>query len=403
MDLDNYNYNVELKSEWERPYHFIRDTYYGMGGYRPDWEYSYLNKFPRELPILYTDRKYNSLLENIFAPLQDLFLEPIWSLKTEINTNNEKLNELLKQTKLLQYVDQALLDFKLYGKCFFSICTEAIEGVVQTDMLPQLKNIFVGDIDNLKMDGIEISYAKYIEYETLDKCRVPVEVIYENNTFTKRTLAWRINKTLTLSKQSEENRVKDFDGEFFGVFSKVGLDLSIVPKSFQFAQIQKLLFNLDSQRLHILRNSGFPVMYLQTNADLTQLSLSVDTILRIPSDTDTMKNALPGLLEPDLNGVEITGDIINEKKNTVYKVYTNGLFSDNIKYTSTMSSLIATRSFTNSVETFYAVYEEIINTMLESLTFTYNINTTYNVQIPELNVSEETLSTNIDNTLNDVE
>jgi len=380
-------------NEFNNKYLFIRDNYTGEGGYSPYNSYSYLIQFPRETDEFYKDRKSNSVLENIFQPLQDLFLEPILAKQADFKTQNKILEEIVKQTKLFSHSAKSLLDFKLYGKCIFSVYTDILEdGTADINTLPDIESVFPADIERLNMNGIAIKDAIYKEYKAIDDVKIPVLVEYSDNYFSKTTKAWRDeNGEITIVDQGEESRLTDFDGYKYGVLSKIGLELDDIPKTFNLAQIQKLLFNLDTQRLDTLRKNGFPIMMIQTGEELDGMSLSNDTIIRIPAD-DAIKH-MPDFLEADLEGVTLTTNIIEEKKSTVYKVFTNGLFSDNIKYASTMSSIIATKSFKNTVDTLYLVKKDIDETMLNSILFIYEISTNSNIDYPEIDLADEDMKT----------
>lgn len=377
-------------NEFNKPYHFIRDNYTGGGGYSRFNEYSYLIPFERELKPFYKDRKNNAVLENLYQPLQDLFIEPIISQAIKVQTNNKNLSNVVEESEVIPNANAALIDFKIYGKTFFSVSTSIDEdGVADLRSYPDIEVVFPGDIISLVMSGTKIAsseYTEYIEYMDVD---VPVLISYKNNIFTKKTLAWYDGASgkVTLKDQGEKLRLRVFDGSSYGVFSKIGTKLSDIPRSFNLAQIQKQLFNLDSQRLDTLRKNGWPLLVMQTDDAVGKISLSNNTILKVPNTV----NNLPEYLEAGLEGVEMTGTIMEEKKSTIYKVFTNGLFSDNIKYTSTMSSLIATRSFTGAVNTFYEVYKNILYTINNSILFIYDLNTSYNIDFPELNLKEEEL------------
>lgn len=377
-------------NEFDKPYIFLRDSYFGTGGYNPYNDYSYLNRHPRETASFYNDRKKNSVLENIFQPLQDLFLEPIWSAKTELKTNNLTLQKIIEESRVKQQADKCILDFKLYGKSLFSIYTDVLDnGSVDSFILPDINTVFPDDIKQLKMDGLRVSSAEYIEHHMLDGKQIPVQVEYSGGLFSRKTLAWRYDqKKITIKDDlGEARRIKDFDGYKYGTLDKIGLKLDEIPKTFNLAQIQKQLFNLDTQRLDTLRKAGFPVLAVQTDGDITEFSLSLDTIIKIPGET---KN-LPAYIESQLEGVSLTNEIIDEKKSTVYKVFTNGLFSDNIKYTSALSTVIATKSFKNAVDTLYSVYQMIVTKLLDNLIGIYGLNTTYTAIFPDLDFDEDTI------------
>ena len=378
-------------NEFKQPYHFIRDNYYGNGGYRYDNSYSYLIQHPRETQEFYNDRKLNSVLENMFQPLQDLFLEPIWATSVDIATQNKDLQTITAQTKLLHASNSSLLDFKLYGKCIFSTYTDiSDDGTPDTEVYPEINKVFPADIEKLNMNGLVVDSAIYKEWHDIDDVSVPVVVEYSGNLFSRKTMAWRTPEgKVSLVELDESRRITDYDGFKYGVLNKLGLDLSEVPKTFNLAQIQKQLFNLDTQRLDILRKAGFPILVFMTNGDLTQVSLSVDTIIQIPAGDSETKTEMPEYIELQLEGVSLTSEIIEEKKSTVYKVFTNGLFSDNIKYTSTMSSIIATKSFKSAVDTLFAVYQEIVQTMVDNIVFIYGLQTTYTIDYSEIDFAGE--------------
>ncbi|MCP4991559.1 MAG: hypothetical protein GY928_37525 [Colwellia sp.] len=384
-------------NEFKKPYHFIRDNYFGNGGYSPYSTDSYLIQAPRETSVFYNDRVANSTLENLFQPLQDLFLDPIKAVKPDFKTENKKLKYIVEQSKVFYNSIETLTDFKLYGKCFFSVTTdikknEDDKNEVDNEIIPEIDNVFVGDFVELKMNGLEVKTAVYSEYKMLDNVKVPILVKFENGIFTKKTQAWRLDKkTVTLDDLGETKRITNFDGVRYGTLNKIGLRLDDIPKTFNLAQIQKQLFNLDTQRLDILRKAGFPILIIQSDDDLKEISLSMDTIIQVPAE-ENVKH-MPEYIEAQLEGVSLTTEIIEEKKSTVYKVFTNGLFSDNIKYTSTMSTVIATKTFTNVVNTLYLVWQDILKTMLDDIISIYDLNTKYTIKYPSIDLDSEDIKT----------
>ena len=401
---DNCTTNYESENtlnEFENPYIFIRDNYFGNGGYSPYSSFSYLIRHPREIIEFYKDRVKNAVLENIFAPLQDLFIDPIISANIEIKTQNKILEKIIEQTKIENQANKSLLDFKLYGKCIFSVYTDIVEDgetvTVDQNVLPDVKQVFPADVKILKMNGLDVDSAEYIQKESIDRVKVPVSVVYKDNVFTRKTLAWRTEKgNVTLEDLGEAKRITDFDGRKYGVLNKIGLSLADIPKTFALAQMQKLLFNLDTQRLDTLRKSGFPILVIQTNQEIEELTLSENMIMKIPApDAGDGSINMPEWLETQLNGVDMTTEIIAEKKSAIYKVFTNGLFSDNIQYTTVMSSVIATKSFSNVVNTLYKAYQMILEKILDDVIMVYNLNTTYNVTYPDIKFVEESTDEDI--------
>lgn len=384
-------------NEFYKPYEFIRDSYYGNGGYAYCNSYSYLIKHPRESLDFYNDRKFNANLENVFRPLQDLFLEPIWSASIDINTKNEFLDEAIKETKIIYRANQSLLDAKIYGNTSFSVAIDILENnMIDSNSLPTIKNVFPGHYIELNMNGTKVVSAKYYEYEKKDGEKIPVKVEYDDNTFYKRTEAWYSKeKTITLEEQDEASRITDFDAYQFGYLNKIGLDLEDTPSSFDLARTQKQLFNLDNQRLDTLRKNGWPVIVIQTDQELDEISLSQDTMLKVPISVPNM----PEFLEADLTGVELTTEIMQEKKSTIYKIFTNGLFSDNIKYTSAMASKIATNSYSNAVGTLYIIFQDILNTMVQNIQDIYGLNTTFTIDYPTLSVTDDEIDDSIKETI----
>lgn len=381
-------------NEFYKPYEFIRDNYYGNGGYAYCNSYSYLDIYPRESTEFFQDRRKNAYYENLFAPLQDLFLEPIKSASIEVNTDNEILDKAVKETKILYRANQSLLDAKIYGNTSFSVAANLLKnGEVDESALPVISNVFPGDYIEISMNGTQVVNAKYYEYEKKDGIKIPVYVEYDSNTFTKITKAWYTKEgKITKEEQDEASRITDFDAYQYGYLNKLGLDLDDIPSSFALARMMKELFNLDSQRKDTLRKNGWPVIVIQTDQELDEISLSQDTMLKVPISVPN----LPEFLEADLTGVELLGDVINDKKSTIYKVFTNGLFSDNIKYTNAMALKIATKSYSNAVETLYIIFQDILDTMVKNVQDIYGLNTTFKIEYPDLGVTDEDISDGIE-------
>lgn len=383
----------DIYNIYKNPYEFVDDSYTGLGGFRYDWKYSYLIPFPTEMTEMFDDRKVNAVLENIYQPLQDLFLDPIKTAGYNIDfkSANNNLQYIYTQSQVIKVCNEIITGLKLNDLCVFGTSTNVNEedGVIETGDIPEIENIPIKNIEQIIMNGLKVKSALYFEYENYKNVRIPVEVFYANNVFTKTTKAWiKKDGSITLKEQKDSTRLTEFDDIRYGVLNKIGEEFGKIPSSFSLANQQKLLFNMDSQRLSTLRKFDFPLLMIQTDKDIAELSLSGNTMLKVGLDAK-----FPELLEADLNGVEITSEIIEEKKAFIYKTFTKDLLTSNVKYTSAVSSIIAQKSFTSTVELFYEIYKVILLTIMNDVKFIYNIENDLETafEFPEIdeNINEE--------------
>lgn len=387
-------------NEFKQPYHFIRDNYNSNGGYDPNHKYSYLIRFSREDNECYNRRKQITILNNVFTPLNDLFLDPIkaQSINIDVNTNNVNLKESIKATSLFEKANDIITSYKLYSKCYFATYTEYNEmGEPLLTQHPYIDDIFAGDVLNIVLEENEVSSIEYTEYKEFKNTNIPVHVKYENNTFVKITKAWKTSDgKITTEEQDEGLRIKNFDGVFYGIVNKIGESLNDTPKSFQLARIQKELFNLESYRMEILTNVAYPILTISTDEAVEDISLSSNNILKVPSEVKNM----PMYIEPDLISIEMIRDTIEDKKQFIYKIYTQNLLSDNITYTSAMASALASKNFTNAVNVYYNIYKQIVETIINNIMFIYELNTTYEIGFPTISINDSEMEEQIDNILN---
>lgn len=357
---------------YKNAYLFIEDSYTSLGGFRFDWKYSYLMPFPTEMEEFYQDRKDNAVLENIYQPLQDLFLDPIRaaSYNIELNTAREDLKFIFNESRLVYNCNEILTSLKLNDITVYATSVEAIDDRIDVENIPIVENIPMKDVKKLVMNGLVVKSALYFEWVNFKDVLIPIEVKYTNNYFIKEARAWisRDGK-ITLKDMGESLRIKDFDELRYGVLNKFGVELGKIPTSFSLANQQKLLFNMDNQRLSTLRKFDYPLMMLKTNDEIKKMDLSENVIMKIGLDSEFAE-----YLEANLTGVEITSQLIEEKKAFIYKTFTKDLLTSNVKYTSAVATDIASRSFKSTVNLYYELYQILLETIVEDVKFIYNMN-----------------------------
>lgn len=376
-------------NEFDNKYIFIRDSYTGLGGFNPYEAYSYLNKFLREEGEFFSARRVNTILNNIVAPLMNLYLKPISGTEVTITTQNTDLNYIIDNSNLIANANDILKDYKLYNLSYYGIYTDGYwteegEWMAVQEVAPEIIKIFPGDIKEVVMSGNDIDNLIYIEKKEYKNKIVPVACYYmgDSKMVFKETQAWYTSDgDITLEEGDGVRRLTVFDGTYYCSLHKAGVaKLNDTPDSFQLCRMQKELFNLESLRTEILINVAFPILTIATDQELEDIALSVNNLLKVPSTVTKM----PGFLEPDLVSVDKLKETIEEKKSYIYKVFTSGLFSDNVKYTTAMSSAIASSSFLSELKDLYIVYKDLVNTLVDDIVEIYDINTTVTIEFPEL-------------------
>lgn len=372
-------------------YIFCRDSYTSEGGYSSfDNTYTYLNRFPVEKDEFFNDRKSNTILENIYKPMINLFYSPIASksIDIEINTNNKDLKNVIKNTKMLSKSNASLLDINMYDIAIYSI-TVGFNELEEPDLTfyPEILNIFPGDVKELKFNGLEIYEGLYYEYKNYNNVRIPIKIEYDNNIFIKITLAWiDENGHISLEDLGENKRITEFDDMLYGVLNKVGEELGSTPYSYGLALSQLKMYNQDSDRRNILRKNGYPILMIASDKELEEIVTGNNNGLQVGSE-----DSFPQLLESTLDGVVISGEILEADKEFVYKTHTNGLLSSNMVYNSATQSAIASKAFQNTVNVYYTIYKEIIEDMIDRILFIYDIPTTYSITYPDIDINETSM------------
>lgn len=367
-------------NEFAKPYHFIRDNYFGDGGYDPNKEYSFLRRFDRESQENYQDRREITILNNVFNPLQNLYLTPIYATTSDVDvkTQNQDLLFVAENAEMITNANYCLRDFRLYDKTFFTMYVDYIENddglEIDSNTVLEIEPVFPGDITSVTYEGIKISTMEYILEKDYKNVTVPIECIYDGSTnmFKMKTMAWLTKDgKVTLTDLGEEKRITEFDGLKYGTADKIGEGFKYRPDSFALARMQKELFQLESFRTEILTKVAFPILTIATDQEITDISLSVNNILKVPSEVTRM----PEYLESDLTSCDTIKETIDEKKEFIYKMFTSNLWSDNIKNVSATATLISSKNFQAEIETLYNTYQEIIKKMVENIIFIYSINT----------------------------
>lgn len=382
-------------------YNFIRDSYTGEGGYNPFSTYSYLTPFSREDKDFYSDRKHASDFENVFNPLQNLYLKSIFGAGSNVTSPNVNLQYIIENSMPMYTAKEALTDYKLYDLTYYSVETDLVEDegmlVPDTNTAPTLNVIFPGDIDSIIMKGNrKIESMEYLEYNEYKKVNVPVLCEYDSssNNIYKTTRAW-INENGEIVLTETPKRLTIFDTITYGIIHKSGYKkLNETPDSMQLARTQFYLYNTDSLRTEILTKVAFPIFAIATNAELKEIILSVNNMLKVPEDAKNM----PTFIEPDLDSIDKIRDTLEEKKSFIYKTFTSGLFSDNVKYTSAMSTRLASSVFLSELKDLYDTYQEIIINIFKSIVDIYDIDTNITYDFPELDL--EMIGANLENAVN---
>lgn len=372
-------------------YIFCEDSYSGEGGYSSfNTNYSYLIPFPSEKDKFFQDRRKTTILENIYKPMINLFYQPISakSMEVELKTDNKDIKNIVKQTKMIGKCNKALLDLIKFDIALFSVSTDISEsGQPDLETNPTLLNVFPEFVETLIMDGLTIKEAKYKEYHHTKLVKIPVEVEYVDNLFMKITKAWADEDgKIVLDDLGESRRLRTYDGIFYGVLSKIGEELGSTPYSYDLALAQYKIYQADSDSRSTLRKAGFPQLMIKSDKKELNLIKGNNNGIQVGADEE-----FPEYLEPDLTGVSLGREILEEDREFIYKTWTQGLLSSNIVYNSATASAIATKSFQNTVNVYYNYYKEIVNEMINSIQFTYNINTSIDVEYPEMDINETSM------------
>ena len=377
---------------YQNKFQFIYDNFTGGGGYEPLNSYSYLVKLAREVEADYKNRKEITTLTNNFTPLINIFIQPILAAEIKIATNNKNLNNVIEKGKLIENVNNIITNLKLYDQAYYGVEKE------NEFTIPEILNILPQDIIEVTTNNTEITEMQYIERNIFENLTVKVLCNYIEGVIIKKTLLWLNEKgEYTEQDLGEENRVKVFDkfieeARIWKIGSKT---LSETPNSFQLALTNYDIFNKTSLKNEILYTNAVSVLVIPTDQDISKLTLGAHNALRVPADV----NKLPEYLEIDTKNFEMIQKDIDDKKNYLYKMFTNNLLADNIKYTTAISTMLASRSFNAEVNYLYNSLKIVLYKIINYTEEVYGIKTNLNIEFPEINYNTEELTKQIENIL----
>ena len=370
---------------YKEKFKFIRDSYTGLGGFKPNHEYSYVIPFTRESNEDHQDRKNITVLTNYFTPLINIYLSPIFGADIELVTENNTLIDVWENSDLIKIANKTLLNLKLYELAFYGY-------LIDSNGILDVFSIETPEVLEIKSVMNKLTYLVYTEYKEYEDLNIPILCEYktsdEDNYVKKTTLAWYDEENNIVLTETDR-RVTIFDEVIYNVeIFRIGqLELDETPTTFQSALTNYDIFNLESLQKEILYRNAISILVIATDQNIGEISLGAGNILKVPSDVSKM----PEYLEISSVNHDILDTTIENKKQYLYKMFTNNLLADNIQYTTAMSSLIASRSFDSEVNYLYQNYKIILSKLVNNILERFDIVTAYTIDFPEINYNVESI------------
>lgn len=351
---------------------FIKHNYFGTGGYEICHPFSYLLKHRRESANDFNYRRKASTFTNFFRPLIDIYLKPIWASKKDLITSNERIKGLYEDTKLVKNSNKAVRELKLYGQVYYGVEFDGEE-------LPEINIVQTPSIKNIETKSNRIHKLEWEEFKIYKGVQIPVACEYSDQSAIKITMAWiDADGKIVLKEPNGGTRLTVFDQMIEeAIYHHTGeLEIDEVTENYQMALVNKEIFNLKSYSKEIIGEQAFSLLVIATDAKIKDLKVGTSRAIKVPSTVTKM----PEYVEiSDVNYDIISREIENYQQ-YLYKMFTSNLLADNIKYTTAMSTLLASRSFDGELQYLFNNYQIIMNTLLNNMVDYFSIVSPYKIE-----------------------
>lgn len=306
-------------------YRFIKDAYYGAGGFADG---GYLVKFDRETDNNYLKRRKMAYYINYFKDIVDSLVNPVFKKKparTYDGMGKEYIDSFLDNvdntgTAINNFMKNAALKSKLLGAVF--ICV---------DNFPKIPGDMQTAIENRLFPYAYMIEPEFVTDYSVDNFGRLTALTYEESiqsgehtTITRRVIFNDKTITTTINGQTvtqTEHGLGRIPVIYFPAVSFSGRQtLKPIPPLEAAAGVAKAIYNFQSFSGEILRKQTFPILVMPST-DRQSLDLGVSNALAY--DPNATGGARPDFIAPPSSPADV---LMNERHFLVSELYRmNGL------------------------------------------------------------------------------
>ena len=359
---------------YNHPHTFLDESYdIRHGWFNPTYPNSYLIPHTKESAENYNIRKSFSTYKNFLKQIINTIVEPLFkgSFEFESKSNQQAFNlaaeNFIKKFNIKLFTMEEMKSFYLHDLTYTIVEPRPIDTKEINDELPPIYNV---KVENVRSDTrvqysdkfTAITYRMNEVYVDKDKClNIPyyTETEYTQNSFVTKTHLYKDKEGKyysgdQLEKDKSYERLTINDKNITGYYyetlpiiefkAKLDTTRDTTPEMHDLAIECWNYYNTNSLYKEIERKATFPMLTIQSNSQVDNLTIGVNNALIYPEGMDS-----PKYLELDIKSHEELRAAKSETKQDIYKLFLQGLQTDETKFTSEDSNEISESLFFNKV------------------------------------------------------
>jgi hypothetical protein len=359
---------------YNKPHTFLDESYdIRHGWYNPTYTNSYLVPHVKEESNNYDIRKSFSTYKNFLKQIINTIVEPLFKGDFDFETPENQLafsisaNNFIKNFNIKLFTMESMKSFYLHDLLYTIVEPRPAD---ETQIDGYIPNVYNVKIENIRSDT-KINYTdRFTEivfrvdkvYVDKDKCiDIPyyTETTYKQDSFVTVTHLYidkegkyysgdNKPKDIDVTRLTlDDNTITDYYYETLPVIefkAKIDTTRDTTPEMHDLAIECWNYYNTNSLYKEIERKVTFPMVTIQSNSMVDNLTIGVNNALIYPEGMDA-----PSYLELDTASHEELRAAKDETKQEIYKLFLQGLQTDETKFTSEDSNEISESLFFNKV------------------------------------------------------
>lgn len=362
---------------YNHPHTFLDESYdVRHGWYNPTYAGSYLIPHPKESTDNYNIRKSASTYKNFLKQIVNTTVEPLFKNSFKFDVKLSQLtfgiaaDNFINNFNIKLFTMESMKSFFLHDLTYTVIAPRNIDTIEINEALPDICNVKVENVrsdtrlKNNTMDFVSITYRTDKVYIDKDDCvSVPYYTTteYNQNSFTVVTELYTDNNGKFYSgsnkddsKEKNLTRLTIDDEKITGFYyetlpviefkAKIDTTRETTPEMHDLAIECWNYYNTASLYKEIERKATFPMMTYQSTGTVDDITVGVNNALIYGEGMNA-----PTYLELDISAHQELRAAKAETRQEIYKLYLQGLQTEETKFTSEDSNNISESLFFNKV------------------------------------------------------
>lgn len=356
---------------YNKPHVFLDESYNSRSGwYNPTKGNSYLIPHAKEDEYNYNNRKTISTYDNFLKSIVNTVVDPLFKgdISVDIKSSNiafnTVINSFIDSFDLKVFLMETMQSFKLHDMVETIIEpmeeTEGIESIIPEIYSIDIDNIL--DVKKLNKQPIELTFRMEKTFIDDKGCKVDYYTItvYGLNSFVTTTQLYRDKEGKYYSGDNlpkddtsltrvtiDDNTITGYNYDrlpIVDVRKKITTTINSTPDMWDLAIACWDYFNIKSLLRELYKKVTFPMLTMQSDSEIDSITIGLNNMLKYPTTSEK-----PEYLKLDTAAhVELrTG--MSEQKQIIYKLFLQGLQTDETQFTSEDSNKISESLFLNHV------------------------------------------------------